>query len=164
MTLDTSSSDVLGTIQVKLLNNDTPQSIPYTKTTSAETIVRHLCKHLHIKPLMAPLFAIKISNTNIWLNSSLLVASKIEFFEKSQLILRVRWKINDVMKIRHLDLATYNYYFLQVNENEFKKKKTWNCNNEGLIVPKLKRKGELNRRKPANGPYLTFTLDGNRTN
>ncbi|KAI5736172.1 hypothetical protein M8J76_000642 [Diaphorina citri] len=90
MTLDTSSSDVLGTIQVKLLNNDSPQSIPYTKTTSAETIVRHLCKHLHIKPLMVPLFAIKISNTNIWLNSSLLVASKIEFFEKSQLILRVR--------------------------------------------------------------------------
>lgn len=110
-----SNNEILGVLPVKLLNLNVPKEISYTQFTCAESIVRKLCQVLGIKPIMVPLFALKIDNTNIWLNDSLMIASKIESLKKSQMILRIRWKINNVMKIKSLDIATYNYYFHQVS-------------------------------------------------
>lgn len=115
-----SNNEILGVLPVKLLNLNVPKEISYTQFTCAESIVRKLCQVLGIKPIMVPLFALKIDNTNIWLNDSLMIASKIESLKKSQMILRIRWKINNVMKIKSLDIATYNYYFHQVRDDVFK--------------------------------------------
>lgn len=99
---------------IELYDDPKILNIPYTSKTTSEQIVISICKQLSIGPLTRHLFALRINSTNTkekyWLplNASL-VHPRYEF--------RIRYKIDNLTKLKKTDLKAYDYYFQQARHD-----------------------------------------------
>lgn len=94
-----------------------PINVQCDSKTTAEDICIHVCKNLNISPLTRHLFALRVTNKDIFL------ASCDTFGEKSlNLDFRIRFKVADINKLAKLDIHAYDYYFHQARKDVLQNK------------------------------------------
>lgn len=80
-----------------------------TKSTTSEDVCIHVCKQLNISPLTRHLFALQTGKNVFAMPAATLKPGCVEF--------RIRFKVANIMKLKKIDINSYNYYFHQARKD-----------------------------------------------
>lgn len=105
-------------LTVNIVLDSKPILAPFViNQTNAEDVCIYICKSLNIGNMTRHLYGLRITGKNIFLMPA------ATFNDKStSLDFRIRFKVANVLKLRKIDINTYNYYFHQARNDVLENK------------------------------------------
>lgn len=94
-----------------------PITVKCDNKLTAEDVCIQICKHLNISPLTRNLFALRLTNKNIFLAPCDTIGEK-----SVTLDFRIRFKVANLATLCKIDIHAYDYYFHQVRKDVLENK------------------------------------------
>ncbi|CAG9813018.1 unnamed protein product [Phaedon cochleariae] len=99
-------------LNVNIVLDNKPITVPYNSSTTAEDICIQVCKQLNICTITRHLFALRFTGKNVFLMPAEIIGEK-----PMSLDFRIRFKVANIVNLKKRDINAYNYYFHQARND-----------------------------------------------